>query len=258
MTTHPRPEPPVPIAPAHRRSWRTLWRRCSCGLTEPCVDRITTSLPTSDRAARPSAAPTAEPVAARSESASGSAAARSAATIQPRPAPLSEPLIAPAAAPPRQLTRVRAAAFPKPSTAPPTAAPPSQPGPLRAAACSGPSAPSPAAALSGPPFRRRSVTPSGPWPAASAAGSTSPRSEEDMFLQPGPRHRRSPDAGRGRAGGLTPGQAMRARASTHSPSVRRYVTPSFAGLPDSPGLAGEPASSPFVRKRQRVMPGVRA
>ena len=45
MTTDPRPIPPVPIAPAHRRSWRTLWRRCSCGLAEPCVDRLTMSRP---------------------------------------------------------------------------------------------------------------------------------------------------------------------------------------------------------------------
>lgn len=36
---------PVPLAPLHRRSWRTLWRRCSCGLPEPCVDRVTTPAP---------------------------------------------------------------------------------------------------------------------------------------------------------------------------------------------------------------------
>ena len=42
MTISRKPTPPVPWAPAHRRSWRTLWRRCSCGLTEPCVDRVTT------------------------------------------------------------------------------------------------------------------------------------------------------------------------------------------------------------------------
>jgi hypothetical protein len=34
---------PVPWAPLHRRSWRTLWRRCSCGLPEPCVDRALTA-----------------------------------------------------------------------------------------------------------------------------------------------------------------------------------------------------------------------
>jgi len=45
MTTHHRPIPPVPVTPAHRRSWRTLWRRCSCGLAEPCVDRLTMSRP---------------------------------------------------------------------------------------------------------------------------------------------------------------------------------------------------------------------
>jgi hypothetical protein len=31
---------PVPVTPTHRRDWRTLWRRCSCGLTCPCVDRL--------------------------------------------------------------------------------------------------------------------------------------------------------------------------------------------------------------------------
>lgn len=35
--------PPVPIGPLHRRTWRTLWRRCTCGLPEPCVDRLTTT-----------------------------------------------------------------------------------------------------------------------------------------------------------------------------------------------------------------------
>jgi hypothetical protein len=35
----------VPLAPLHSRSWRTLWRRCSCGLPEPCVDRATSSIP---------------------------------------------------------------------------------------------------------------------------------------------------------------------------------------------------------------------
>jgi hypothetical protein len=30
----------VPYGPAHKRQWRTLWRRCSCGLPAPCVDRL--------------------------------------------------------------------------------------------------------------------------------------------------------------------------------------------------------------------------
>ncbi|WDZ86494.1 hypothetical protein [Micromonospora cathayae] len=30
---------PVPLAPRHRRDWRTCWRRCSCGLPWPCPDR---------------------------------------------------------------------------------------------------------------------------------------------------------------------------------------------------------------------------
>jgi hypothetical protein len=43
MTTRRRTTPPVPMSPVHRRSWRSLWRRCSCGLKEPCIDRLTTS-----------------------------------------------------------------------------------------------------------------------------------------------------------------------------------------------------------------------
>ena len=30
---------PVPLEPTHKRAWRSLWRRCSCGLPAPCVDR---------------------------------------------------------------------------------------------------------------------------------------------------------------------------------------------------------------------------
>lgn len=30
---------PVPLAPRHRRDWRTWWRRCTCGLPWPCPDR---------------------------------------------------------------------------------------------------------------------------------------------------------------------------------------------------------------------------
>jgi hypothetical protein len=31
---------PVPHEPSHRRVWRSWWRRCSCGLPAPCVDRL--------------------------------------------------------------------------------------------------------------------------------------------------------------------------------------------------------------------------
>jgi hypothetical protein len=31
---------PVPHEPSHRRLWRSWWRRCSCGLPAPCVDRL--------------------------------------------------------------------------------------------------------------------------------------------------------------------------------------------------------------------------
>jgi hypothetical protein len=40
MTSSRRSTVPVPLSPAHRRTWRTLWRRCSCGLPAPCVDRL--------------------------------------------------------------------------------------------------------------------------------------------------------------------------------------------------------------------------
>ncbi len=43
MTSRRRTTTPVPMSPIHRRSWRSLWRRCSCGLKEPCIDRLTTS-----------------------------------------------------------------------------------------------------------------------------------------------------------------------------------------------------------------------
>lgn len=35
----------VPVEPAHRRTWRSLWRRCSCGLPTPCVDRLLPAKP---------------------------------------------------------------------------------------------------------------------------------------------------------------------------------------------------------------------
>ena len=56
MTTRRRTTPPVPMSPIHRRSWRSLWRRCSCGLKEPCIDRLTASvlyLPTEQTASPP-------------------------------------------------------------------------------------------------------------------------------------------------------------------------------------------------------------
>jgi len=40
MTRSHRSPSPVPLQPTHRRNWRTFWRRCTCGLTAPCVDRI--------------------------------------------------------------------------------------------------------------------------------------------------------------------------------------------------------------------------
>jgi hypothetical protein len=31
---------PVRFHPNHRRDWRTMWRRCICGLPAPCIDRV--------------------------------------------------------------------------------------------------------------------------------------------------------------------------------------------------------------------------
>jgi hypothetical protein len=45
MTSLRRPTAPVPLQPAHRRDWRTLWRRCTCGLKAPCVDRLVPATP---------------------------------------------------------------------------------------------------------------------------------------------------------------------------------------------------------------------
>ncbi|GIE80229.1 hypothetical protein Aph02nite_61790 [Actinoplanes philippinensis] len=40
MPSSRRPSDPVPHHPNHRRDWRTLWRRCICGLPAPCIDRF--------------------------------------------------------------------------------------------------------------------------------------------------------------------------------------------------------------------------
>ena len=45
MTSSRRSTLPVPLSPAHRRTWRTLWRRCSCGLPAPCADRLVPAPP---------------------------------------------------------------------------------------------------------------------------------------------------------------------------------------------------------------------
>lgn len=36
-----REEESVPFAPAHRRVWHRFRRRCSCGLSWPCLDQRT-------------------------------------------------------------------------------------------------------------------------------------------------------------------------------------------------------------------------
>lgn len=38
MTRRQQTTGPVPHSPRHRRDWRTLWRRCICGLPAPCLD----------------------------------------------------------------------------------------------------------------------------------------------------------------------------------------------------------------------------
>ena len=64
MTTRRRTTGPVPMSPIHRRSWRSLWRRCTCGLKEPCIDRLTTAalyLPTDQKPPPPPEPPTTRP-----------------------------------------------------------------------------------------------------------------------------------------------------------------------------------------------------
>jgi hypothetical protein len=53
MTRRRQTPKPVPLTPTHRRDRRTFWRRCTCGLTCPCVDRLVpaTPLPFPPRAA---------------------------------------------------------------------------------------------------------------------------------------------------------------------------------------------------------------
>ena len=45
MTRRRQTPEPVPVAPTHRRDRRTFWRRCICGLTSPCVDRLVPAPP---------------------------------------------------------------------------------------------------------------------------------------------------------------------------------------------------------------------
>jgi len=45
MTRRRQATKPVPLTPTHRRDCRTFWRRCTCGLTSPCVDRLVPATP---------------------------------------------------------------------------------------------------------------------------------------------------------------------------------------------------------------------
>jgi hypothetical protein len=45
MTRRRQTPEPVPLTPSHRRTWRTFWRRCSCGLPAPCIDRAVPAKP---------------------------------------------------------------------------------------------------------------------------------------------------------------------------------------------------------------------
>jgi hypothetical protein len=45
MPSRSTPIGPVPDSPRHRRDWRTLWRRCICGLPAPCIDARLTLRP---------------------------------------------------------------------------------------------------------------------------------------------------------------------------------------------------------------------
>ena len=45
MTRRRQTIPPVPLGPAHRRTWQSFWRRCSCGLAAPCIDSLVPATP---------------------------------------------------------------------------------------------------------------------------------------------------------------------------------------------------------------------
>lgn len=96
------PVDPVPVSPTHRRMWQTLWRRCSCGLPAPCVDR------------RPAQSHP-EPLPSTSTTQPPTAAPPTAAT--PLPIPTSQ-----VPAPAGLATTIRPAAPPSSTTPPPAAA----------------------------------------------------------------------------------------------------------------------------------------
>jgi hypothetical protein len=114
MTTPTGPVDPVPITPAHRRTWQTLWRRCSCGLPAPCVDRRTAVPPTAARTSPPvppfagaesRPAPPSPPSAAFPPPVPHAAPAARA--TAPASRDLRPPLVAPVDAPVRPLTTAR-------------------------------------------------------------------------------------------------------------------------------------------------------
>jgi len=187
MHIQPRPEPPVPITPIHRRSWRTLWRRCSCGLNEPCVDRLTTAQPLPDpRSGAESAAdPTAGIVPGNADPHGGEPPQRN----EPRgriyltPAPRQRPPVEDVA----PALGGSAAAAQRPAAAHPPASPPVR---FRTTAKQ-------------PAFPRRSDTDPSRSPGSSG-----------LPLGPTGRPIRTSDAELGRAGLLTPGQASRSTSDS--------------------------------------------
>jgi hypothetical protein len=190
MHTQPRPEPPVPIAPIHRRSWRTLWRRCSCGLSEPCVDRLTTARPLPDPCCG-----------------AESAADRTAGTVPGIADSPESPLTDPHGGEPPQGNEPRGRLYltPAPRQRPPVEdVPPALDG--SAAAVQRPAAAHPPAS---PPVRFRTTGKQPGFPRRSDTDLSRSPGSSGRPLGPTGRPIRTHDAELGRAGLLTPGQASR-------------------------------------------------
>jgi hypothetical protein len=184
MTTSRRPVDPVPITPSHRRTWRSLWQRCSCGLTAPCVDRLTSPSPLVEPP-RTSAPTQSRPP------------ARVPAPARP-PAPAPDPARPPAPAP-------------APAARPHAPAPARRPVPAPASASAWLPGQVPAALPQGPPFRAaRPVPPVLRTPAAAQDWRAS--FPVRWARVPAAPDRRLRGAQAGRAGSLTPAQMHRTAA----------------------------------------------
>ncbi|KHD73176.1 hypothetical protein MB27_36755 [Actinoplanes utahensis] len=127
----------MPFHPRHRRDWRTLWRRCICGLPAPCIDRIPPS-PPPPYPPRDSPLPEGPELGRRGLYRSRHARLDAAPRPPPRPVPPTIPAPPSSPVPPRPLPPGHRT--PTPTSAAPAVSPPprstaraSIPGPVRTA-----------------------------------------------------------------------------------------------------------------------------